>query len=213
MSGAGVSGPRPMHAERTDDPEVVRWVVHHPTLSDAPSGVRRADDDTGFGQLVAGGAIVEVAVDDGDVLVRAADHNRWRDLAPSVQAALEEALGQLDHPGTAAHWLLEASEAEAQPGPPSVADVQRVIDRAAGAVLGAHGGSMTVVSVEPPVVRLRAGGACHRCAQADATLLDRVEPAIAKTYPTLVELILEDGEAEPRELLAFPSRRRTARAG
>jgi Fe-S cluster biogenesis protein NfuA len=183
-----------MHVERTDDPDVMRWVVHHPALRLAPPGVRPIADDSRFGPLVDGGSVVEVAMSEGDVLVRAADHDQWRDLAPLVQEALAEALDELDRlapGGPTSHWLLAAEPARTGSRSPSMADVQRIVDRAAGAVLGAHGGSMTVVAVEAPVVRLRAGGACHGCAYSNETLLGRIEPAILSAFPTLVEVVLE----------------------
>lgn len=177
---------RPIHVERTDDPAVLRWVLHHPALAAAPSGRRRPPPDTPLGRLIADCSITDLAVRGGDALIRTTDPTRWPTIAPRVQAALLATLDQLDD-GTAG-WLLDA---DLTGDVPSIPDVQRIVDRCAGAPMSAHGGAMIVTAVDATTVRIRAHGACHGCRQTDDTLLALIGPAVRAAYPAIIEIVLD----------------------
>ncbi len=89
-----------LHAERTRDPAVLRWVVHDPTVTAATDGPRAPDDARALGRLlVAQSAVVSVAVHRGTVLVTTAHPDEWPTLAPHVHAAIATDLA------TSAPWL------------------------------------------------------------------------------------------------------------
>lgn len=168
-----------LHVERTDDAAVLQWVCTSPSLAGVPAGRRRPDG--ALAALLASGQLMDVWVAGSVVRCRAADGASWRELAPVVQVAIAQALAER------ASWLFSPSPAElGEAVDVSVADVQRVIDAAAGAVAGAHGGALTAVSVTDGRVLLATGGACHGCSSVDQTLERLVRPALQRAYPELV---------------------------
>ena len=75
-------------------------------------------------------------------------------------------------------------------GAVSVAAVQRVIDAAAGAVTGAHGGGIHVLSVAEGTVRVQLSGACHGCRLTEDTMRRVVEPAVRRSFPGLEVVVV-----------------------
>lgn len=177
-----------MHVERTDDPAVLRWVCHDDALAAATPGPRDVPNDSPLGRLVAKGAISDVVIRRGDVLIRATRADSWAALAPRVRDALGAELDAKD--GSLDHWLVVAVGTQVLP---TVSDVQHVVDRAAGGITALHGGAMSVIAVEPGLVRLRATGACDGCSQSDDTTLAIIAPAVRAEYPELTEILVEPG--------------------
>lgn len=168
-----------LHVERTDDAAVLQWVCTSPSLVGVPDGGRVPSG--ALATLLSSGQLTDVWVAGSVVRCRAEDAASWRELAPVVQAAIAAALAER------ASWLFAPSAAQLGAGVDvSVADVQRVIDTAAGAVAGAHGGALTAVSVSGGRVLLATGGACHGCSSVDQTLERLVRPALQRAYPELV---------------------------
>ncbi len=181
---------RPIHVERTDDPAVLRWVLHHPMVVAAPVGRRIIPPGSPLGQLLADDSITEVVIRHGDALIRIDDPRQWATLAPIVQSAILQELDDLD--ATNDHWILdtEASEAVSL----SIEEIQRIVDRAAGPVMTAHGGHMIVAGVDRSTVHLRADGACDGCVQSDDTLLGLISPAIRAADPTIGQIVIDPAE-------------------
>jgi Fe-S cluster biogenesis protein NfuA len=121
----------------------------------------------------------------GDVHVRATHAGGWREIAADVRAAILLELDALD--ASPDHWL---ARCVGEPILPSIADVQAIVDSAAGALLSAHGGAITVAAVDATGVRLRAGGACDGCRQSDQTVLAVISPAIRAVHPDIGAVVL-----------------------
>ncbi len=198
--------PRQIHVERTADPAVLRWVPHHATLEAAAAGRRTPPEEAPLHSLIADGSIVEVAVRNGNVIVRTEHPQMWSEMAGHVQTALVLELDALDDDPQ--HWLVTAVD-DAAP-PPTIDAVQQVVDRSGGPVFASHGGSMTVISVDESCVVLRGEGACSGCSHSDETLLANIGPAIRADYPDLVEITIErrspDFEASIRKAGTSPVR-------
>ena len=187
--------PRRMHAERTADPAVMRWVTHEAALAQSPPGRRCVPESAPLHSLVSDGSISEVAVRDDCVLVRSSHPEMWRQIAPRVQAAISLELDSMTRDAT--HWLLEA-QPRTRPDvePATVEQVQAAIDRTCGPLIAAHGGTMTVVAVDATSVVLRAQGACQGCSRSHDTLMSTIAPALRRLFPDLVDVRLERAEAE-----------------
>lgn len=151
----------PLHATATGDPARLRWVVP-PDRLPARGAVRRAPGR--LGALLAGGAIAELVVSAGDVLITIGARHTWRELGDDVREALSEAL--LDPQG----WTIEESPA---PGLESVAT--ELLAGHVGALAASHGGSIELVSVVGDKVTVRMSGACDGCPAASSTLRDVFE--------------------------------------
>jgi hypothetical protein len=90
------------HVERTDDPTVLRWVLHRDDLTASPDGPRVPPPASPLGELVAEGRVVDVTLLGGDLLVQAADAAEWPELVAEMH---DRVLAELD---SGAAWLLEA---------------------------------------------------------------------------------------------------------
>jgi Fe-S cluster biogenesis protein NfuA len=206
---------RPIHVERTDDPAVLRWVLHHPVVVAAPVGRRTIPPGSPLGRLLANGSITEVVIRRGDALIRVDDPATWTTLASTVQSAILRELNDLD--ATEGHWILDAERIEA--ASLSVDEIQRLVDRAAGPVMTAHGGHMIVAGVAGSTVHLRAEGACHGCVQSDDTLIGLIVPAVQAADPTIMDVVIdptdraEHDSSSGRRVRTVQFRRRDRRDG
>jgi Fe-S cluster biogenesis protein NfuA len=153
----------PIHATATANPQKLRWVVAADRLP-ASGIVRRAPGR--LGDLLDGGAIGEIEVRTGDMLITLPDGSSWREVGDDVRVALRDAL--LDPAGWRVDDVpdhtagLAAIAAELLAGP-------------IGALAESHGGSIELVSVEGDEVNVRLSGACHGCAAAASTLHDNLQ--------------------------------------
>ena len=191
------NAPRRFHVERTADPAVLSWVVHDPRLAAAPAGRRLIPDDSALGELIADGSIVSVSVRHGAVLVTCSDPAMWGVLAQQVQAAVLLELDEMDQATT--HWLLDSAHPDAGPVA-SIAELQYVVDRAAGTVMASHGGAMNVMAIDGDTVRLRSTGACTGCHQSDDTVVGLISPALRAEFPGITSVIVDPGhESNPSE--------------
>ncbi len=172
-----VSGAVPeVHVERTADPRVVRWVCSAPSLTDVVAG-RRQPPWQADSSLAA---VTEVAVVDGSIVVRLPAAGDWQQLLGPVNDALITALR------TRAHWLFVPIDPQrSDVGALTIDDVQRIVDSAAGPITGAHGGTITVVSLDDKTVTLQMSGACHGCRFTDDTVQRVVAPALRRLHPSL----------------------------
>lgn len=162
-----------VHVERTDDPAVMRWVCSEPSLVAVVSGRRQVPAESTLAGLV-------VTVAEGSVWVRIDEAAAWPELAPAVHESVVDALR------TRADWLFVVPPESASPlREPAVASVQQVVDRAAGAIAGAHGGGITVRSVANGTVTVELSGACHGCRLSQDTLRRVVAPAVHRAFPGL----------------------------
>jgi nitrite reductase/ring-hydroxylating ferredoxin subunit/Fe-S cluster biogenesis protein NfuA len=73
---------------------------------------------------------------------------------------------------------------------------QRALEEVRG-YLESHGGGVTLVGVELPVVRVRLSGACTGCSSSSTTLREVVERAIVAGVPGAHEVEVVPGEPEP----------------
>lgn len=185
------SAPRPIHVERSADPAVLCWVVHHPKLDASRSGPRQVPASSPLGELAAEGSITDIAVRNGNVMIGTGDPGRWPQLAPLVQAALLDELDIVDE--TDSHWLLGAVEIDGRPL--SIAEMQQVVDQAAGPVMNSHGGGMVVVAIDGDTVRLRSEGACTACRHSDDTIVELIAPAVRSAYPEITNVLVDHGGA------------------
>lgn len=175
-----------VHVERTGDPTVLRWVCHDPALVAAGSGACTPPATSPLGALLAERRIMSVAVEAGDLLVRAPDAGDWTELAPLVHDAVVAELG--------AGAGIAGSVRPADPEPPSVEAVQAVVDRAVGPLAAAHGGLVEVADVGTASVTLRLHGACRGCRWGHTTGTVATG-AIRRALPQLTEIDVEDHPA------------------
>ena len=133
----------PIHATATANPQQLRWVVADDRLP-ARGTVRQAPGR--LGDMLDGGAIGEIEVRTGDLLITLRTGNNWRELGDDVREALSDAL--LDRAG----WRVDLAPDEAT-GLTAIAD--ELLAGSIGALAESHGGSIELVSVEGDTVNVR----------------------------------------------------------
>ncbi len=175
----------PMHATATADPRRLRWVIAPGHLPPAGT-VRRAPGR--LGALLDDGAIEELLVRAGDMLITLRDGNDWQELGDRVRDALGEAL--LDPAG----WQVDAA-----PGDDSglTEIVTELLAGPIGALAESHGGSIELVSVVGTHVTVRTSGACQGCPAVDSTLHDRLERELRRRAGERVTVSTE-AQSAPR---------------
>ena len=169
-----------VHVERTDDPAVLRWVCSSPSLHAVAQGQRHPP----WSRVAALASVAEVAVVAGALVVRLHDGADWAAEVAAVNDAIVDSLRDR------AQWLFDPIDVlPAIIGGATTGAVQRIVDSAAGAITGAHGGSITVVGLDADVVRLRLSGACHGCRFTDDTVRRVIEPAVGRMFPQMTVVV------------------------
>lgn len=139
--------------------------------------------------------MAELVVAGDGILVRLHDAADWPGVVQCAHDSVVAALQQR------ADWLFDPIEPAASGASAkttittmatvtTTAEVQRLVDRAAGAITGAHGGGITVIGIEGETVTLRLSGACHGCRFTADTVTRVVEPAVRRVFPQL-SLVVE----------------------
>ena len=167
-----------MHVERTDDPDVARWVVHDDRLRQIePFGADRDDtDDSPLAAHVFENVAEVCAIEVGHlrVDVRKTPRGDWQTLAPRVQAILREAF-------EAGIPLTTRGSARAS----RATEVADAIDDAIGAIVAAHRGAIEVVHVGADCVTVRLHGACSGCPGARSTVEHALDSELRRRFPEL----------------------------
>lgn len=168
----------PMHAETTDDPHVMRWIVRGQVVggSSVLTGPESSLPEVWNTQLTSG-AVAEVTVSPGCLAVRVPDSDAWATLAPLLNTTLREHLnsGKTINVGGASRSDSELAEA-----------VARVLDGPLHDYVASHGGQIELDSVVDGVVTVRLIGACRGCPSAGTTLRDGIEAQLRTAFPDIV---------------------------
>jgi NFU1 iron-sulfur cluster scaffold homolog, mitochondrial len=176
-----------LHVERTGDPEILRWVGHHPQMLDATPGLRvpTPNDTSPLAQLMHRGSITEVFANQGDLLIRRGVNEQWNVLAVVLREAIAQEFTALPL------WLCVPAVGRTASLPDLVL-VQEVVTEAAGALAQSHGGSIEVVSIAPTTITVQMHGACNGCSGTDATLSGLVLQAIRNRWPQFDTVVVEE---------------------
>lgn len=177
--GIGAGGPVPVHPEVVaEDPQSLRWVMPPGTLSvrGEVTGVPAP-----LQECVAEGLIERIEAAADAVTIRLAAPHTWRESGARIRSALATALSE---PGA---WTASAGPVEGADA--ALAEAARLaIEGEAGQYVTSHGGHIELVGAHDGRVDVRLTGACGHCPAATATLRYRVETAIRRTYPDLIEV-------------------------
>lgn len=178
-----------MHAERTPNPNAIRWVVDAPLLG----GVGGAQFDHAPGAdvsplaarlfAVSGVAAVHLGAD--FVMVTKAEHVEWPQIAEAVADALrghaasgESALGPA-YRAEAVH--VDADEVSAR--------IRRILDEEIRPAVALDGGDVVFVAYRGGRVELLLRGACEGCPGSSATLRQGIEVRLREAVPEILEVV------------------------
>jgi NFU1 iron-sulfur cluster scaffold homolog, mitochondrial len=173
----------PIHATATANPQQLRWVAAEDRLP-ARGTVRQAPGR--LGGMLDGGAIDEIEVRTGDVLITLRAGNSWREVGDDVRDALCDAL--LDPAG----WRVDVAPANT---PRLDAITAKMLGRPTGALAESHGGSVELVSIDGDNVNVRLSGACRGCPAAASTLHDKLQRELRLRSGRQITVNSENGSA------------------
>ena len=161
-----------LHAERTNDPRAVRWVMPAGSL---PVGVVRQAPGS-LGVMLAEGRLTAGAVEHTALWLWLRDGESWTAHGAAVHAALREALSE---PGG---WHIDRA-----PGEVLALVTRDVLGGSVGDFIDSHGGAVRVSREADDCVVVELGGACEHCPASGHTLRQRLMSELRRRCPDVVE--------------------------
>jgi Fe-S cluster biogenesis protein NfuA len=177
-----------MHAERTSDPNSIRWVLGRPVAE----GVRHArfgaapDPETSplASRLFAVEGVTAVVFGPDFATVSKRQDLAWSDLAPDVVASLRSWLGAGELAIGPAYVPPPVSEGD------EVADrIRYILEREIAPHVAQDGGEIVFVGYADGVVEVSLRGACAGCPSSTITLKMGVESRLKQEIPEVVSVV------------------------
>jgi Fe-S cluster biogenesis protein NfuA len=177
-----------MHAERTPNPNSIKWVINRPLAGDA-GGVGFSDpvgSDVSpvAARLFAVDQVTGVFLGPDFVTVSKAPDAEWSDLAPPIVAGLkewvaadEDALGPAYHPP-------ERTEDGAV-----VRRIKDILDREVRPYVERDGGEIAYAGFADGVVQVQLRGACAGCPSSSITLKLAIEGRLKEEIPEVNSVV------------------------
>ncbi|MDA0252115.1 MAG: NifU family protein [Actinomycetota bacterium] len=144
-----------LHAERTADPDTIRFVIG--ALGWSADGSWAADSLAGcpgaLAPMVEQGRLARIEVrGEHTVLTRCPGAEEWATLAPACRTAILEEIEGVDE----------------------LTRARNIVARGTGEVALSHGGGLRIVSLTDDAVQVAMDGACRGCPASERTLRDGV---------------------------------------
>jgi Fe-S cluster biogenesis protein NfuA len=178
-----------MHAERTPNPQSVKWVLGQEL---APPGITANFRETvGVGVSPLAAALFEVAgvvgvfVGGSFVTVTKEEDLEWTDLAQLVVDAIKAFAGS----GASALGPDFEAEARAGGGDEVVARIRGIIDNEIRPAVAMDGGDVVFVGFDGGVVEVMLQGSCVGCPSATATLRFGIEGRLREAIPEVESVV------------------------
>jgi Fe-S cluster biogenesis protein NfuA len=177
-----------LHAERTPNPESIKWVLSLPVAPDGVSASFKepveADVSPLAARLFAVDGVVGVFFAANFITTTKRDDVEWQDIVESLAEAIkgfvnskESALG----PGYDA--------AAAHPQGEVVDRIRKVLDEEIRPSVAMDGGDVIFAGFEDGVVQVYLQGACQGCPSASATLRFGIEARLKEEVPEVTSVI------------------------
>jgi Fe-S cluster biogenesis protein NfuA len=171
-----------MHAERTPNPNSIKWVLGQPLIDgsgsayfDAPP---TADVSPLGARLFAVDGVVGVFFAANFATVTKRDDVEWTDIAQLLVDAIKECLGSGE---TALGPAFVAPEVGDEGG--LVTRIRRVLDEEIRPQVAMDGGDIVFAGYRDGVVELVLQGACSGCPSSTATLKYGIEARLREEFP------------------------------
>lgn len=168
-----------MHAERTPNPDSIKWVLGQPVMEggatvhfDAPPGPEMSPLAE---RLFAVDGVVGVFLASNFVTVTKRTEIEWTDLAEPVADAIRACAGTPLGPAFEPQLAVDEEEIAAR--------IRRVIDEEVRPAVAMDGGDVAFVSFREGVVEVTLKGACSGCPSSAATLENGIEARLRELVP------------------------------
>jgi Fe-S cluster biogenesis protein NfuA len=177
-----------MHAERTPNPNSIKWVMGRRIVEGSASASFEApparDVSPLAHQLFSVDGVVGVFFAANFATVSKREEAEWVDIAQPIVDVLKNHLGS-GEPALGPGYRAVAAEASGA----LVQRICRVLDDEIRPVVARDGGDILFVSFQGGVVELRMRGACSGCPSAAATLKMAVESRLREEIPEIREVV------------------------
>lgn len=171
-----------MHAERTPNPNSIKWVMGSPLVDAGSSAHFEAAPPEEVSPLAArlfaidGVTGVFLAANFATVTKR--EEIEWTDLAQPIVDVLKQVLGE---GGSALGPAYEAPEREGDTG--VVARILQVLDEEVRPAVAMDGGDVLFSAFRDGIVELHLQGSCSGCPSSAATLKHGIEARLRESIP------------------------------
>jgi Fe-S cluster biogenesis protein NfuA len=171
-----------MHAERTPNPNSVKWVLGRPLAEPGVSAhfeARPSEDVSPLAARLFGiEGVVGVYIASNFVTVTRRPDIEWTDLAQPILEAIQHCLGD---GGTALGPAFEPSSAAAAGD--VVSRIRRILEEEVRPAVAMDGGDVVFSDFRNGVVELYLHGACSGCPSSAATLRHGIEARLREAIP------------------------------
>jgi Fe-S cluster biogenesis protein NfuA len=177
-----------MHAERTPNPNSIKWVMGKRIVEGTASASFEAPPARAVSplahELFSVDGVVAVFFAANFATVSKREEAEWVDLAQPIVDALKSHLGS-GEPALGPGYQAVAVEA----GGVLVQRIRRVLDDEIRPAVARDGGDIVFVGFREGVVELQMRGACSGCPSATATLKMAVESRLCEEIPEVREVV------------------------
>jgi len=177
-----------MHAERTSDPDSIRWVLDRPVVANGGRArfARPSDPETSplASRLFSVEGVTGVVLGPDFAAVTRRQDLEWADLVPGVVEGIrswaesgEPALGPAYVPP------------QADEDPQIVERIRHILETEIGPYVAQDGGEIAFVGYAKGVVEVALRGACAGCPSSSITLKMGVEDRLKQEIPEVIEVV------------------------
>jgi len=177
-----------MHAERTPNPNSIKWVLGRPVVEGALSAQFDAAPDPEVSPLgavlFAVDGVVGVFFASNFVTVTKREEADWQEMAQPIVDAIK---GCLQEGGSALGPRFEAQPPAAEGD--VAARIRRVLDEEVRPQVAMDGGDIVFAGFRDGVVELYMQGSCSGCPSSTATLKLGIEARLREEFPEVQEVV------------------------
>jgi Fe-S cluster biogenesis protein NfuA len=177
-----------MHAERTPNPNSVKWVLAEPLAepgqsTNFPEAVGSALSPLAA-RLFAVEGVVGVFIASNFVTVTKREELEWADLAQPLVDAIKDFVESGD-PTFGADWVATPPEAQGE----VVHRIQQILDQEIRPAVAMDGGDIVFAGYHDGILELYLQGACQGCPSSTMTLKMGIEQRLREEIPELKEVV------------------------
>lgn len=177
-----------MHAERTPNPNSVKWVLSQPLLGAGRSAhftePVTADVSPLAARLFAVTGVVGVFVGASFVTVTKGDDTEWTELAQAIVDAIKQFAGSGDEAvGTSFVERVASADGDI------AARIREILENEIRPAVAMDGGDVIFEGYYDGRVELRLQGSCSGCPSSGATLKHGIEARLKEVIPEVTEVV------------------------
>jgi Fe-S cluster biogenesis protein NfuA len=177
-----------MHAERTPNPNSVKWVLDRPVMTDGGFASFDAAVEPGVSPLASRlqgvPGVDSVLLGPDFVTLTKGEDTAWADLAEPVATAIRE-WADASEPAVGKDW--QAPVAEGETG--VTERIRKILDDEIAPYVAQDGGEIVLAGYEDGVVQVHLRGACDGCPSSTITLKMGIEARLREEIPEVRSVV------------------------